>query len=89
MSRASFISTVWGHWDEEFDPGVGRETHATAGQEAGATNPLARLVRIRVSGWLTQGREAVRDAEQEDEPDDATISCAGPGDGVIKPRMMA
>jgi hypothetical protein len=31
--------------EQAFDLSVGQETHATAGQEAGATNPLTRLVR--------------------------------------------
>jgi len=34
---------------EQTVSGVGRETHATAGQEAGATNSLTRLVRN--AGW--------------------------------------
>src|ERR1700733_4325305 len=40
----SFVHlSVCAHRDGAFDPSVGRETHATAGQEAGATKPLTRL----------------------------------------------
>ena len=45
--------------------------------------------RQHVEGVLAQRRETIRNPEQENDPDDATVGCSGPGDGMVQARMVA